>query len=57
MPLSVVNFIAAYGTHTSIAGTLEQKRDAAWLLVFGGEGAPEDRLDFLNSTGDLERRE
>jgi Ca2+-binding RTX toxin-like protein len=52
-PLSVVNFIAAYGEHSSImsATTLEAKRDAAWLLVFGGEGAPTDRLDFLNSTG------
>jgi len=52
-PLSVVNFIAAYGQHSSIPvnGTLEQKRDAAWLLVFGGAGAPSDRLDFLNSTG------
>ena len=61
-PLSIVNFIAAYGTHGSItsATTLEAKRDAATLLVFGdfdvdGDGAPEtaptDRLDFLNSTG------
>ncbi|WP_029617725.1 peroxidase family protein [Pseudorhizobium marinum] len=52
-PLSVVNFIAAYGKHSTIPqnGTLEAKRDAAWLLVFGGAGAPSDRLDFLNSTG------
>ncbi|WP_223217093.1 peroxidase family protein, partial [Rhizobium cauense] len=57
-PISVVNFIAAYGIHTSItaATTLEQKRDAAWALVFGeavGTAAevPADRLDFLNSTG------
>lgn len=52
-PLSVVNFIAAYGTHASIvaAVTAEEKRDAAWAIVFGGEGAPEDRLDYLNSTG------
>ncbi|HCO54869.1 MAG TPA: heme peroxidase [Pelagibacterium sp.] len=52
-PLSIVNFIAAYGTHTSIldATTAEEKRDAAWALVFGEEGAPADRLDFLNSTG------
>ncbi|MET0532564.1 MAG: peroxidase family protein, partial [Microvirga sp.] len=52
-PASIVNFIAAYGTHPSIknATTAEAKRDAAWKIVFGGEGAPEDRLAFLNATG------
>ncbi|MBM7062096.1 heme peroxidase [Pseudomonas sp. UL073] len=50
-PLSLVNFIAAYGTHGSITGTLEQRRDAAFALVFGGADAPADRLDFLNATG------
>ena len=30
---------------------LEEKRDAAMLLVLGGDGAPADRFDFLNSTG------
>jgi Ca2+-binding RTX toxin-like protein len=56
-PLSIVNFIAAYGTHSAILGatTVEAKRDAAWNLVFGtaGETAPQRqaRLDFLNSTG------
>lgn len=52
-PLSIVNFIAAYGTHAAIlaAETAAEKRDAAWALVFGEEGAPADRLDFLNSTG------
>ena len=47
---SVVNFIASYGTHSSIttATTVEAKRAAATLLVFGGDGAPTDRLDFLN---------
>nr|WP_254454267.1 peroxidase family protein [Siccirubricoccus sp. G192] len=59
-PMSIINFIAAYGTHSSItsATTLEAKRNAATLLVFGdlpGSGVtgpvPEDRLDFLNSTG------
>jgi len=52
-PASLVNFIAAYGTHASItsATTLEAKRDAATALVFGGPGAPADRLDFLNGTG------
>ncbi|MEH6720781.1 MAG: peroxidase family protein, partial [Aurantimonas endophytica] len=58
-PLSVVNFIAAYGTHPTIvaATRAEAKRDAAWLLVFGEEGAPADRLDFLNSTGAWANRE
>ena len=52
-PESVINFIAAYGTHSTITGadTLEAKRDAAMNLVFGGDGAPTDRLDFLNATG------
>lgn len=52
-PVSVINFIAAYGTHESIttAVTAAEKRDAAWLLVFGGEGAPADRMDFLNAAG------
>ncbi len=61
-PLSIINFIAAYGTHDSIASatTVQAKRDAATLLVFGdfdldGDGdketAPADRLDFLNGTG------
>ncbi|WP_375739225.1 peroxidase family protein [Pseudomonas boanensis] len=47
---SVVNFIAAYGTHTSVtsATTLADKRAAAFALVFGGVGAPDDRLEFLN---------
>lgn len=51
-PLSVVNFIAAYGTHASITGaaTLEAKRDAAWALVTGQgfAGTEEERLAFLN---------
>ncbi|WP_223509741.1 peroxidase family protein [Pseudomonas sp. BF-RE-29] len=52
-PESLINFIAAYGTHDTItaATTLEGKRAAAMALVFGGVGAPADRLDFLNSTG------
>ncbi len=56
-PLSIVNFIAAYGTHSAILGatTAEAKRDAAWNLVFGTAGeTPQQRqarLDFLNSTG------
>ncbi|MDO9009956.1 MAG: peroxidase family protein [Thiobacillus sp.] len=52
-PTSIVNFIAAYGLHDTITGvtTLDEKRAAATLMVFGGPGAPADRLDFLNSTG------
>ncbi|WP_223532300.1 peroxidase family protein [Pseudomonas sp. BF-R-30] len=52
-PESLINFIAAYGTHDTItaATTLEGKRAAALALVFGGVGAPADRLDFLNSSG------
>ena len=56
-PASIVNFVAAYGTHASITGaiTLDAKRDAAMELVFGtdqnGGGVPADRLAFLNSTG------
>src|SRR5690606_31815076 len=54
-PASIINFIAAYGLHSSIValedGTIEQKRAAATLLVLGGEGAPADRLAYLNSTG------
>ncbi|MGF6092986.1 peroxidase family protein, partial [Pseudomonas sp. 18173] len=52
-PESLINFIAAYGTHDTITGatTMEGKRAAALALVLGGAGAPADRLDFLNSTG------
>jgi Ca2+-binding RTX toxin-like protein len=50
---SVVNFIAAYGTHATVtsATTIDAKRAAAMALVFGGAGAPADRLDFLNARG------
>ena len=52
-PASIINFIASYGEHDSIldAMTVAEKRDAATSLVLGGEGAPADRLDFLNGTG------
>ena len=59
-PQSLVNFIAAYGTHATItnAETLEDKRAAAWELITGRtlEGAPSslataDRLDFLQARG------
>jgi Ca2+-binding RTX toxin-like protein len=50
---SIVNFIAAYGTHPSIVleTTADGKRAAALTLVMGGPTAPADRVDFLNSTG------
>lgn len=50
---SLINFIAAYGTHPSVvsATTLAEKRAAASLIVLGGAGAPADRIDFLRSTG------
>lgn len=64
-PLSIINFIAAYGTHASItsATTTAEMRDAATLLVFGdGSNANgvtirgetysnADRLAFINGTG------
>ena len=61
---SLVNFIAAYGTHASITGatTTADKRAAAYALVYGEGGmdgiatgdeptvaVPTDRLDFLTA--------
>ncbi|MGF6690165.1 Ca2+-binding RTX toxin-like protein [Metapseudomonas resinovorans] len=51
---SLINFIAAYGTHSTItsATTLDDKRAAAMAIVLGtGTNVPADRLDFLHSTG------
>ncbi len=64
---SLVNFIAAYGTHASITGaaTNADRRAAAYALVYGENGmdgvaasgdeptvaVPADRLDFLFATG------
>lgn len=54
---SIINFIAAYGTHELITGadTLQEKRDAALTIITGvstgGVVVPTDRLDFLNATG------
>ena len=65
-PTSVINFIAAYGTHASLTAaglTAAQMREAATLLVLGdGNNADgvtirgvtytnADRLDFLNGRG------
>ncbi len=64
-PMSIINFIAAYGNHASLtsAADMAEMRDAATLLVFGdGSNADgvtirgitytnADRLDFLNGRG------
>ena len=55
---SIINFIAAYGTHALITGatTIEDKRDAAMTIITGAavggiaRGSPTDRLAFLNAT-------
>jgi Ca2+-binding RTX toxin-like protein len=65
-PESLINFIAAYGTHPTVRDsgldgilgnaddvtTLAAKRAAATAIVLGGVGAPADAVAFLNSTGD-----
>jgi Animal haem peroxidase len=59
---SIINFIAAYGTHPLITDqtTLEGKRAASLAIIFGqdqiladGEviATPTDAVDFLNGTG------
>lgn len=54
---SIINFIAAYGTHALITGqtTIEGKRDAALTIItgisVGGLLVPADAEDFLNGTG------
>ncbi|MET0436527.1 MAG: peroxidase family protein, partial [Devosia sp.] len=64
-PASIINFIAAYGTHASLTNTqanpktIEQLREAATLLVLGdpsltGQAKIDfdtDRLNFLNAEG------
>jgi Ca2+-binding RTX toxin-like protein len=60
-PASVINFIAAYGTHALITAetTMEGRRAAAMAIVTGLDQtwsggtilAPTDALDFLNATG------
>lgn len=58
-PASVINFIAAYGTHSTIvnATTMAAKRDAATALVMGvasgtATTVPADRIAYLTGTGD-----
>lgn len=60
-PASLINFIAAYGTHASIkaATTAEAKRDAAMKLIFGDaslegdawEAFEAERMAFLHGQG------
>ncbi|MBP0445888.1 hypothetical protein J8J14_14015 [Roseomonas sp. SSH11] len=53
-PASIVNFIAAYGTHNTVTSvdTIAEKRDAAMKLVFGDASLNEaDRKAFLGGTG------
>lgn len=56
-PESIINFIAAYGTHPLITAetTVDGKRDAAMHIVFGQPGdtpaQTADFLAFLNGTG------
>ena len=59
---SLVNFVAAYGTHASILGatTLVDKRAAALALVANGAidsvTFDQDAYDFMHSTGPLRQR-
>ena len=54
---SIINFIAAYGTHELITSqtTIEGKRDAALTIItgqsFGGLAVPADAQLFLNGQG------
>ncbi|MGO4670630.1 peroxidase family protein [Bosea sp. 2RAB26] len=55
-PASLINFVAAYGTHATIvnATTLADKRAAALALVSAGENEANrgtDAYDFMHSTG------
>jgi hypothetical protein len=51
-PESLVNFVAAYGTHPTITGTLAQRRAAAKLIVNPdlGQVQPADSGDFMFGT-------
>jgi Ca2+-binding RTX toxin-like protein len=51
---SLVNFVAAYGKHPTITGSLANRRSAAEALVNGDPTStttPTDAGDFLNATG------
>jgi Ca2+-binding RTX toxin-like protein len=47
---SLVNFVAAYGTHPTITGTMAQRRAAAQAILDLNPSVA-DAIDFLNSTG------
>jgi Ca2+-binding RTX toxin-like protein len=51
-PESLINYVAAYGTHPSVTGatTMAAKRAAATLLVANDPTVP-DAFDFMNSLG------
>jgi Ca2+-binding RTX toxin-like protein len=64
-PESLVNFVAAYGTHPTIQaqGTYEGKREAARLIVNPNAldpaemaNVPADASDFLNALGDWQNQ-
>ncbi|MFT7473541.1 MAG: Ca2+-binding RTX toxin-like protein [Verrucomicrobiales bacterium] len=56
-PDSIVNFIAAYGTHADLAtfddgsgvGTMSSRRSLADAMINGGLAAPADTADFLSA--------
>ncbi|MBK6852025.1 MAG: heme peroxidase [Burkholderiales bacterium] len=52
-PESLVNFIAAYGTHTTITGatSLADKRAAAQALIDAADAGNADAVAFMNGTG------
>jgi Ca2+-binding RTX toxin-like protein len=54
-PESLVNFVAAYGTHPSITGGVAERRAAAELLLAmdpEDPATPPDAFDFVYSTGE-----
>ncbi|HEX2174608.1 MAG TPA: peroxidase family protein [Nocardioidaceae bacterium] len=58
---SLVNFVAAYGTHPSISGNLADRRAAAARIVANDlasdPATPEDSGEFMSSTGTWENVE
>ena len=51
---SLVNFVAAYGTHPSITGDMETRRAAAARIIANDPNdllTPADSADFMNSAG------
>lgn len=56
---SIINFVAAYGTHPTVlaATSLDGKRAAARAIVLQEEGAPEDSYRFMTSQGEWATQE